>query len=113
MVAALVQVEALGRRVGADENQVVVLEESPLDPGARRLRIFASHGQNVTQAGRLDCPHRCVLAISIFGEHQDVGVRLPLPDATEFSHELVQLGVLLHGSLGEVHQLVQGLDHAC
>ena len=83
--AALVQVQALGQRVGADQDDPVFLRAPFGRPRSRTFRIGATDCQNAADLRQRF--HRHALTVGIFRIDEDIGVGVAQPDQPDFQHQ--------------------------
>ncbi len=106
--AALVQVQALGQRVGADQDDVVLGREAFGCAGSFRFGVGAGDGQDgaadIRQGGGGG-----TLAVGVFRIDEDIGAGMFQPDQADFPLQGVQFGVVRDRGLTGSDQVCQRL----
>jgi hypothetical protein len=110
VMAALMQVEAFGRRIGADQHQAILATEAISDLNSDAVRVIAAHGQDRTHIGILKGLDQGLLAIGIFGVDDDIRPRITPADVGNFHGQLLEFRVLSLRRISKCHQLIECMD---
>ncbi len=106
VATALVQVESLCQRVGADQDDAVRFGEAFRDTGSFGFRVGAADGED----RGADCGQGLnggLLAVGVFCVDDHVGAWMIQANQPNFQHQGRQFGIVRRGGLAEADQRLQ------
>ena len=112
MVTTLMEVEALGRRIRADQHKPSLSAEPLGDRCSGFFVVVAAHGQDGADVpGGVERLDGRLLTVDIFGIDKDVGLGLFLADGMDLGNELIELGVLVSGGISQLDESFEMLHY--
>ena len=110
--AALLQVQPLGQRVGADQDDAVLLREALRDARALRLGIEAVDRQDFSRdpMRRTQCAQRRQLAVGVLRIDEDVRRRMLSADRPDLAHHRGEFRIVRFGCRTQPDQRIQRIQ---